>query len=188
MAQGKHPSSRRYPPEVKERAVQLVLTTIDQNGERHGVVSRIARQLDIGSSVASTCRQGKRWSPLQCQPAPAASGAGAHTSHDGLSTPLDAPATPSGHRTQSQPSRSSSNIVPPTTRRLRLLIGAQRPPVPPGAGGGHFVEVTFPALTLPDTAEPRDAPDGSNSTMTRHASAWQLAWDVGANVERKCMQ
>ncbi len=48
MAQGKHPSSRRYPPEVKERAVQLVLTTIDQNGERHGVVSRIARQLDIG--------------------------------------------------------------------------------------------------------------------------------------------
>ena len=48
MAQGKHPSSRRYPPEVKERAVQLVLTTIDQNGERHGLVSRIARQLDIG--------------------------------------------------------------------------------------------------------------------------------------------
>jgi transposase len=48
MNAGKHPSSRRYPPEVKERAVQLVLTTMDQNGERHGVVSRIARQLDIG--------------------------------------------------------------------------------------------------------------------------------------------
>jgi transposase len=48
MATQNHPSSRRYPPEVKERAVQLVLTTIDQNGERHGVVSRIARQLDIG--------------------------------------------------------------------------------------------------------------------------------------------
>jgi transposase len=48
MATGKHPSSRRYPPEVKDRAVQLVLTTIDQNGERYGVVSRIARQLDIG--------------------------------------------------------------------------------------------------------------------------------------------
>lgn len=44
----KHPSSRRYPPEVKERAVQLVLASIDQQGERHGVVSRIARQLDIG--------------------------------------------------------------------------------------------------------------------------------------------
>ncbi len=48
MATQKHPSSRRYPSEVKERAVQLVLTTVDQNGERHGVVSRIARQLDIG--------------------------------------------------------------------------------------------------------------------------------------------
>ncbi len=44
----KHPSARRYPPEVKERAIQLVLTTIEQQGERHGVVSRIARQLDIG--------------------------------------------------------------------------------------------------------------------------------------------
>ena len=44
----KHPSSRRYPPEVKQRAVQLVLSTIEQQGERHGVVSRIARQLDVG--------------------------------------------------------------------------------------------------------------------------------------------
>jgi putative transposase len=48
MAQEKHPSSRRYPPEVKERAIQLVLATMQQQGERHGVVSRIARQLDIG--------------------------------------------------------------------------------------------------------------------------------------------
>jgi hypothetical protein len=41
MAQEKHPSFRRYPPEVKERAVQLVLTTTNQqNGERHAVVSR----------------------------------------------------------------------------------------------------------------------------------------------------
>jgi transposase len=44
----KHPTSRRYPPEVKQRAVQLVLSTIEQQGERHGVVSRIARQLDVG--------------------------------------------------------------------------------------------------------------------------------------------
>ena len=28
----KHPSSRRYPPEVKQRAVQLVLTTIASGG------------------------------------------------------------------------------------------------------------------------------------------------------------
>jgi len=47
----KHPSSRRYPTEVKQRAVQLVATTIEQQGERHGVVSRIARQLDIGQET-----------------------------------------------------------------------------------------------------------------------------------------
>src|SRR6266508_506390 len=55
MAQEKHPSSRRYPPEVKERAVQLVLTTINQqNGERHGVVSRIAREIDNGLRPGTT--------------------------------------------------------------------------------------------------------------------------------------
>jgi len=36
-------SSRRYPTGVKQRAVQLVTTTIEQQGERHGVISRIAR-------------------------------------------------------------------------------------------------------------------------------------------------
>lgn len=54
MAQQKHPSSRRYPPEVRWRAIQLVLTTIEQQGERHGVVSRIARQLDIGPETLRT--------------------------------------------------------------------------------------------------------------------------------------
>src|SRR5438128_4581814 len=49
----KHPASRRYPPEVKQRAVQLVLATIEQQGERHGVVSRIARQLDVGPQTLS---------------------------------------------------------------------------------------------------------------------------------------
>ena len=48
MAQQKHPSSRRYPPEVRDRAVSLVLTTMQQSGEHHGVVTRIARKLDIG--------------------------------------------------------------------------------------------------------------------------------------------
>ena len=51
MATQKHPSSRRYPPEVKERAIQLVFAAMDQQGERHGVVSRIARQLDIGQET-----------------------------------------------------------------------------------------------------------------------------------------
>jgi len=40
---------KRYPPELKERAVRMVLESIEQNGERHGVVTRIARQLGIGT-------------------------------------------------------------------------------------------------------------------------------------------
>jgi len=51
MATGKHPSGRRYPPEVKRRAVELVTGAMEQNGERYGVVSRIVRQLDIGSET-----------------------------------------------------------------------------------------------------------------------------------------
>jgi hypothetical protein len=36
----KHPSSRRYPPEVKQRAIELVIAAAKQSGERHGHVSR----------------------------------------------------------------------------------------------------------------------------------------------------
>ena len=39
---------KKYPPELKERAVRMVFETIEQSGERQGAVSRIARQLDIG--------------------------------------------------------------------------------------------------------------------------------------------
>jgi hypothetical protein len=53
MAQQKHPSSRRYPPEVKERAVQLVLTTMQQRGERTAS-SRRSR----GSSTSAPRRCG----------------------------------------------------------------------------------------------------------------------------------
>ena len=48
MAPDKHPSSRRYPPAVRQRAIELVFAAIDSSGERHGHVTRIARQLDIG--------------------------------------------------------------------------------------------------------------------------------------------
>jgi transposase len=44
----KHPGQKRYPPELRERAVRMVLETIEQTGERFGVVNRIARQLGIG--------------------------------------------------------------------------------------------------------------------------------------------
>jgi transposase len=55
---GSHPSQRRYPPELRERAVRMVLDTIEQTGSRVGVVTRIARQLGIGSeSLRSWVRQ-----------------------------------------------------------------------------------------------------------------------------------
>jgi transposase len=43
-----NPSSRRYPPEIKERAVRMVVETIERSGEQPGAVTRIARQLGIG--------------------------------------------------------------------------------------------------------------------------------------------
>ena len=54
MQTAKHPSTKRYPPEIRERAVRLVLETIERDGERQGVVSRIARQLDIGAETLRT--------------------------------------------------------------------------------------------------------------------------------------
>jgi len=44
-----HPRQRRYPPELRERAVRMVLETIEQTGESLGVITRVARQLGIGS-------------------------------------------------------------------------------------------------------------------------------------------
>jgi transposase-like protein len=47
---GQHPSQRRYPPELRERAVRMAQQLIDeQGGQRFGVVTRVARELGIGS-------------------------------------------------------------------------------------------------------------------------------------------
>jgi transposase len=55
-----HPSQRRYPPELRERAVRMVQETIAQTGERFGVITRVARQLGIGSeSLRTWVRQGE---------------------------------------------------------------------------------------------------------------------------------
>jgi transposase len=43
-----HASQRRYPPEFRERAVRLVLETAREEGQRHGSIARVARQLGIG--------------------------------------------------------------------------------------------------------------------------------------------
>ena len=46
--QSSSPFQRRYPPELKERAVRMVLETASEQGERFGVVTRVAHQLGIG--------------------------------------------------------------------------------------------------------------------------------------------
>jgi transposase len=39
---------KRYPPELKDRAIRMVFESIEQTGERQGAVTPIARQLGIG--------------------------------------------------------------------------------------------------------------------------------------------
>jgi transposase len=47
---GQHPSQRRYPPELRERAVRMAQELInEQGGQRFGVVTRVARALGIGT-------------------------------------------------------------------------------------------------------------------------------------------
>ncbi len=44
-----HATQKRYPPELKDRAVRMVLETIQQqSGVRYGVVVRVADQLGVG--------------------------------------------------------------------------------------------------------------------------------------------
>ena len=51
-------SQKRYPPELKERAVRMVAETIATEGNSFGVITRIARQLGIGSeSLRNWVRQ-----------------------------------------------------------------------------------------------------------------------------------
>jgi len=42
------PTQRRYSPELKERAVRLVMALRAETGEKHGSVKRVAGQLDVG--------------------------------------------------------------------------------------------------------------------------------------------
>src|SRR5438067_9428039 len=48
MANSNSPFQRRYPPELRERAVRMVHEAIAESGERVGAVTRVARQLGIG--------------------------------------------------------------------------------------------------------------------------------------------
>ena len=45
-----HPSQRRYPPELRERAVRMARDAIaEQGGQTFGVVPRVAKQLGVGA-------------------------------------------------------------------------------------------------------------------------------------------
>jgi transposase len=48
MAGSNSPFQRRYPLEMRERAVRMVHEAISESGERVGAVTRVARQLGIG--------------------------------------------------------------------------------------------------------------------------------------------
>jgi transposase len=55
MSTSRSPSQRRYPAELRERAVRMVREAIAENGgERFGVVTRVARQLGIGPESLRT--------------------------------------------------------------------------------------------------------------------------------------
>jgi transposase len=54
----KHPSTRRYPAELKERAVRLVEQARAEGGDEVGLVARVARQLGVGDqSLRNWIRQ-----------------------------------------------------------------------------------------------------------------------------------
>ena len=40
---------QKYPEELRERAVRMVLEIGEQRGEKHGVVARVARELGVGA-------------------------------------------------------------------------------------------------------------------------------------------
>src|SRR2546428_12073214 len=48
MAASNSAFQRRYPPEMRERAVRMGREAIAESGERVGAVTRVARQLGIG--------------------------------------------------------------------------------------------------------------------------------------------
>ncbi len=43
-----HPGQRRYPPEIRERAVRMVEQLRHEDPADHGVITRVARQLGVG--------------------------------------------------------------------------------------------------------------------------------------------
>ena len=46
---GQRRRPQKYPEELRERAVRMVLEIRQQTGERHGAVTRVAKELGIGT-------------------------------------------------------------------------------------------------------------------------------------------
>lgn len=40
---------QKYPEELRDRAIRMVLELREQTGERHGAVTRVAKELGIGT-------------------------------------------------------------------------------------------------------------------------------------------
>ncbi len=59
MSKQNVPTQRRYPREIRERAVRMVREAVAENGgERHGVITRVSIQLGVGSeSLRSWVKQ-----------------------------------------------------------------------------------------------------------------------------------
>lgn len=58
MEENKHPAQRRYPRELRERAVRMALEAKERDREDKTVVSRVAQQLGIGyESLRNWVRQ-----------------------------------------------------------------------------------------------------------------------------------
>jgi len=47
-SKNQHPAQRRYPSEIKERAVRMVQELRREDPADHTVIARVARQLDVG--------------------------------------------------------------------------------------------------------------------------------------------
>ena len=46
---GQRRRPQKYPEELRERAVRMVFEVRDQSGEKHGVITRVARELGVGA-------------------------------------------------------------------------------------------------------------------------------------------
>ncbi len=46
---GERSRPQKYPDEMRERAVRMVLEVRRESGEKHGAVTRVAKQLGVGS-------------------------------------------------------------------------------------------------------------------------------------------